>query len=293
MKFTEEDISLLLSNYSDRGASEMATFLNRTVKSIQCKAHCLGLKLNTETRKTIFTKCKEKPMNEFSVDVGQFLEIRRPEIAYILGLLWADGHIGGGDHDISLSCIEDDAVFFLEIFLRTGRWRSYKRTRHGYKNTLRIRTYNKFIYSFLEENGYKSKSFGCAFKILDRIPTELQKYWFQGLVDGDGCFYYDRKTGRNPEMTIASGINQDWNYMANICNKLNIKYSIQTHISKLGHSRSSFRIRGRRMVVLFGCYLYGTDGQDLLGLPRKFKIYNEIRGLSRNKNKLLQIPHQP
>jgi hypothetical protein len=132
--------------------------------------------------------------------------------------------------------------------------------------------YRRGICNFLIENDYKSK-INSADKILSKIPEELQVYWFRGLVDGDGCFYVNKKN-KASHFEIYSEYNQNWQFVENLFKKLKIKYSIYRRKRKEGTS-SGIRITGIENVIKFGDWLYSDIA--FMGLNRKYQKYLEIK----------------
>lgn len=82
--------------------------------------------------------------NKKKVNVLDFdLDIKK-ESSYILGLLWADGHIREGDKLTSINCSEDDINDVTEVFLKTGHWNISKpiiKTHNGKK----VKTQKKYL----------------------------------------------------------------------------------------------------------------------------------------------------
>lgn len=221
---------------------------------------------------------KLKPNNTYyNVNPDHFLDIKTPEVAYILGLLWADGHVGK-NNTISISILKKDMDKVLKVFMKIGRWGQYEAQQENRQKQLMLYTCNDKLTNFLLENDYKSKSYESADKILSKIPEYLKYYWFRGLVDGDGCIRVDKKH-RTRQIFIASGYEQNWNYMELQCNRLNIKYKIvkrmQFQNGRL-NKNSIFLIRQSESVKIFGNYIYNNYLIDGIGLSRKYKKFTKI-----------------
>lgn len=211
-----------------------------------------------------------KPFDKYSVNPNHFINVTTPEEAYILGLLWADGHIQIREQNnykhyrITLSTTSPDIDTFLPIFQKTGRWMVHYRKdpNPNHKKAYSISTTNRPAVEYLLQHSYKQKSWESADKIISKIPENLQHYWFRGLVDGDGCI--DTK-GR---VSIYSGYNQDWTYMVNLCKKLNISYKIIKRLRKLGGS-GEFHLHKRIHAKKFLDYIYLNAEIDKMYLERK------------------------
>lgn len=152
----------------------------------------------------------------------------------------------------------------------------WDRSKYGWKNAKTIIGSNPVINKFLIENDYGKKSQLSADKILNNIPHHLRHYWFRGLIDGDGCFYY-HKTNHQRQLFITSTYDQDWSYLEKLCNDLQINYKItkfERINKKTGNKNgySNFRILGKE-IIKFGDYIF--QGDDF-GLSRKKNKFNEI-----------------
>ena len=61
-----------------------------------------------------------------NVDYKQFLNIQKPEVAYLLGLLWADGHVSSSKNELLLVTTYPDSIEFYRQFKKCGKWNFYK-----------------------------------------------------------------------------------------------------------------------------------------------------------------------
>lgn len=77
-------------------------------------------------------------------------------------------------------------------------------------------------------------------------------------------------------LQITSTYEQDWSYMVNLCEKLNIKYNIERRIRNTGNKHSDFRITRLEDIKIIGDYLYSSFENDNIGFPRKYNKYKEI-----------------
>ena len=266
----------LIENYPTKGLTACCDKIkNKTKEQIITKCRKLKLKLTKELRSEAiaFSHIKREKNHKFHVDPSQFITIKTPEIAYILGLLWADGTIRQHKYEntIALECQLEDIKIFLPIFLSTGKWKCYYRNRINRKPQGCIRTNNKPLVNFLKDNDYNAKSIESAYKILSKIPVNLKHYWFRGFLDGDGCI---TKDGR---IEFSSSINQKWDFITLLFDSMNIKYKtrILTRIVKgKTHSASSIRL-SKKNSIPFSKYIYQNYEYDNIGLQRKYNRYKE------------------
>ena len=159
------------------------------------------------------------------VPYENFTNIKTKEMSYILGFLWADGHIRV-PYSVGSTINIKDSLDIKQIFSKTGDWYFYnckrfdKRTKRNYIN-FKILTSNKKIVNFLIENDYDKKSIVSPYKILSKIPEKFKLYFFRGFSDGDVCFY---KKMNQYQYVITGTFNQDWNWIEDLLNRLKINY---------------------------------------------------------------------
>lgn len=214
-------------------------------------------------------------MMKNKVPFENFINIKSKEISYILGFIWADGYIRK-PYNISVQINMKDSEKLKSIFNETGEWNFYitnrcdKRNKRRYKS-FTIQTSNQNIVDFLIENDYSKKSYISPLKILNLIPDNLKYYFYRGYSDGDGNFY----KGKNLyQYTISGHYDQNWIFIKNLYDNLNIKYTIKQ--IDTGKSKSSFiRIVNKNDIDIFGNYIY--QDWDNIGLNRKYEKYIEIK----------------
>jgi len=275
--FNNVQLQFLKDNYSSRGAKFCSNELGFSVKRIRAKVNKLGLSLSksfkSEIQRAIAKSRPPKTASEYSVNPEQFFSIQTPEVAYMLGLIWADGTVyqKGYYNKVTLECQREDFDIFIETLFKLGKWAVSYRDRPNRKEQGAASISNKLLVKFLIDNDYKAKSAASADKILAKIPEHLQRYWFLGLIDGDGCFYINEKNS-NYQLCIASSYEQDWTYLVNLFAELGIKSSISRRVQ--GKNKSSvIRVTNKRDIIKFGNYIYQTFDTDKIGLPRKHKKF--------------------
>lgn len=125
----------------------------------------------------------------------------------------------------------------------------------------------------MNENDFSKKSIMSPKKIISKIPEELRHYFFRGLVDGDGCFYFNEKNGKikNRQFSITSSYEQDWSYVSDLFDSLNINYSIRRVKKKSSYSQ--IRVTKKKDIQVIGDYMYSGE---LFGFPRKLNKFNKL-----------------
>lgn len=224
----------------------------------------------TETMKNLI---KSKTTN---VDTETFVKPITKESSYILGLLWADGHIEHGKYKyvVNIECLSEDMDYFIPVLNTTGEWLYYDRTRKGRKPITKAHTSNKELNQYLSSKDYNNKSFKSPKQILKTIPSHLKRYFILGVIDGDGCFYFNEKHGLR-QFTITGTFNQDWEDFEQVFKELDINYKIN-RVSNIKSGYSQIRILNKTNIQKLGEYVYKTIKEDNIGLPRKYDKYLKI-----------------
>lgn len=272
--WTEDEILVLKENYPKYGLKVCLKLINYPTDKIRRMCHKLGLKIDKDKKE----KYKGKPNIDCNVNPNLFYNINQKEVVYLLGLMWSDGFLNKTKNcsTVGIKMVSEDIDVLLPVINKIGKWNIYKRNIIGNKPTTTISTNNKRIFDFLVENDYGKKSFESPNKILSRIPAHLIFYFFRGIIDGDGCFYFKKqKNTCLRQLTISSTYDQDWSYVDTLLEKMNIKYSI-IKIKRLNSSYSIIRITNKKGIHKLGQYIYQDFEIDNIGLKRKFQKFKQI-----------------
>ena len=95
----------------------------------------------------------------------------------------------------------------------------------------------------------------------------MHEFFIRGWVDGDGCFY---SRNSSSQFSVAGSYEQDWQAMEDLCEQLEIKYSISHRIHPNSKS-SCLRITNKAGIKKFGEFIYQSR-QDI-GFLRKREAY--------------------
>lgn len=239
----------------------------------------LGLKkcseqLSLSKGKVLYIVKKFNLKMDPNVNIKYFNRYFTKHSCYLLGLLWADGYIKENTRTINLECIKSDMFYFEPVFKKTGDWSFYERQRGNYKITTKATTSNTLFNQFLCENDYHLKSIKSPIKILSIIPNNLICYFLLGVIDGDGCFYFNKEQYLR-HFSISGSLNQDWSSFEKIFNFLNIKYKINRRPNQKNGS-SFIRVTNKSDILKLGSYIYTTINEDKIGLKRKYEKYLEM-----------------
>jgi intein/homing endonuclease len=232
----------------------------------------LALYLNLKVDKNVHYKLRDE--HEYLVNHSNFEKIKHPLHAYLLGLLWADGHISKNKNEIILSSTYPDANEFIPLFEKTGKWSVYKKkhNRINWKESVSIQTTNFYLKEVLVNYGFLNRENGFE-SIANLVPAELHYMFLRGLSDGDGCFTKNKKN--QFKFSLCSCFLQNWDWVSNILNGLKINHKIERTRSKSG-SYSKIHIWGQLRVKAWGRYLYSDFEENNIGLTRKFLIFKEL-----------------
>lgn len=263
--FSITEQQYLIANYSVIGATHCAKNLGKTRHSVRRIAKQLGLQLD---RSKIMLHAYKKSFDKYNVNPTGFIVPDKMSAvnAYLLGFIWADGHISfrGTAAEISARFVSDDSYDLIPLFQKTGKWSVYTQHPPGCREATIVSTNNRPFAEYLDKFGYSAKSSGSAVDILNQIPEHFHHYWWRGCFDGDGCFYVGRKYN---QIGLYSTYEQDWTHFDNLCKNIGVGYTITKTIRSKGKS-SSVRISSKNDMTTFIHYLY-PDGFDL-GLKRKY-----------------------
>jgi hypothetical protein len=269
----------VIENYFLLGNKKCTEILNVNKSVISNITTKYKLKMDDIIKRKFNSESKIKKDGDYKVNTNKFISDIDENGSYILGLLWADGYLNKDkkNNSISIECIKDDMVYFKTIFNKTGEWGYNERLRTNKKNkVVRLTTNNKYLKDYLSENDFLDKSLSSPTKILNKIPSKLTHYFLLGIIDGDGCFYYNEKRNLR-QFSITGSLLQDYSVFEDIFNKLNIKYTIRRiKNSKTGYSQ--IRISNKSDIKKIGDFIYSDINDNKIGLPRKYDKYLKIIG---------------
>lgn len=222
---------------------------------------------------------RKKPTQNTKIDIDQTKNITK-EMSYFLGLLWTDGYINSKNgYSVFVKLISDDLLELTHIIDNIGKYACYKAEPVGRKPTLTIAFFSKDFYNFLKDLDYDKKSKSSADKVLSIIPENLKKYFFRGIIDGDGHISFRDRLSY--VLTICSTYEQDWTYMQKTYDKFDIKYSIK-RVDRTNGRSSAINVYNYTDILKFLRYVYDGYEADRIGLPRKYDKYK----LFLNKSKM-------
>lgn len=204
------------------------------------------------------------------------------ESAYTLGFIWGDGYIyrkpEKSIYQLSIKIVKTDMDEIQSTILSTGDWTSASQVRPNRRPQSILQVNNKILVNYLIDNQYGPKTDYSACNILGKINPLYVNYWIRGLVDADGCFYYNKKHYLR-HFSLCSSYCQDWIFFTKILDEQDIKYSYSQRIeyptSIKPQKHSVIRITDYESIRKFGMYIYGKEW-DKIGLSRKYNKFQDI-----------------
>lgn len=268
MKWSENEINLLKENY-ERGADYLSSIMDRERSSIQHKLSRMGLKVSKEVKSKISKEnAHKRKFNDSYYSVIDFTKDINEYSSYVLGLLWTDGFLIKNRKTTGITILKDDMLEINWIFDRVGNWYISDRERVGKKESRTLTGYNPILLDSLTTLDFDKKSYFSPEKLFQLIPEKYLRYLIRGIIDGDGCFYLNRKQ-YTYQLTISSTYEQDWSYYIYFFSKLGFEFKVQRRLNKKSKS-SIIRLCQRQKIEELSKWLYDGYEMDKIGLSRKY-----------------------
>ena len=289
-KFTINEIDFLKINYIRLGRKNCSIALNRSKNSIKDKCRRLGIRNSVKEIRLKQSMGAKKKAGQYVVNEDFFMKNHTPESVYLLGFLWADGHIhkgtrnsGNDFYQIVLGINTEDGRYLSTLLDKSGKWSKCYQIQKTGKPMTYFSCSNTILGKFLEEKDYIIKSSSSPIKILEYIPNNLRRFFFLGYLDGDGCIYTNKRNHHC--ISFSSSFGQDWKFLKNLCDNIGCSYSSANGIRKDRNSKFSyFSINGKNNFILFGKNLYDDCSLGLLRKRNKFLI---VKNLTTRKDSLM------
>lgn len=143
-------------------------------------------------------KIKQKQGIITHCNMEYFEQIDTPDKAYLLGFITADGAIVGNCCSIEVEDKDGAIIEFARSRINPDA--AITPCYYGKKHNLRVSFNSKKICEDLSQyNIIQNKSKMITEVPINKIPKDLQCFYFRGLIDGDGCIH------KNGGISIYSG----------------------------------------------------------------------------------------
>jgi hypothetical protein len=172
--------------------------------------------------------------------------------------------------------MESDLLSIIDDIYKINfiKFNTYRRVRENCKPQMTIYFCDCKLYDSFFSLYFKDKSISSPDKLINILPTEFVRYFFLGLIDGDGSFYISKDT-KTKQFSITSTYEQDWTHIENLFYSINIgKFDIQRKVSNVNSKSSTIRISNYSDNLKLYNYLY-PNGYEF-GLKRKYEKCKEI-----------------
>jgi hypothetical protein len=274
MIWSKDEIDILIENFPKNGSKYCSQLLNKSKSSIQQKANKLGLFVDRDIVR--------KNMSKNTINIDDYRNVSDKKIAYILGLIWTDGTVTFANNKsktpvIKHTCVKYDSEIITKIFNELNWRHFYSENKKSIgKNTMSAHWLSsRELGNLLIENNFRDKSKGTF--IYELFEDEkLISHFIRGIFDGDGSFCISEiKNTKYKQFNIAfsSTHDQDWSYLINILNKLNVKFKDRICFDKLGKS-SQLNIFNSKSIHHFCDFIYNDS--EHLRLERKYIKYQQF-----------------
>lgn len=265
----QSEIDYIRVHYPSEGGRACAEALRCKVKRIYGITHKIGLKHTSEEIGLITSRANQRKDEDHDVRFVQFIHLERPEVAYLLGYMWADGYVRRNKaraYIFSLAIVKKDYEVIKDVLDRLGHWRIHSFINAAGTPSVAIQTSNIPLIKWLLEMDYGVKLYVAPTKIVNYISEVLRHYFWRGYMDGDGHF---RIGGGLYHFSFTADYLYDWIGHTSLLDTLGIQYKISHRIQKEGR-KSDVVCSNMAGTYAFGRYIYANREVDGIGLDRKY-----------------------
>lgn len=203
-----------------------------------------------------------------------FDQIDSQDKAYILGLLWADGHNRVDKGGVILELQEDDRELLEQINTITENERPLRKVALNDKNPSWKNQYNllwqsKYFSDVLNKYGMCQRK-SLVLEFPKWLNKELYSHFIRGYMDGDGCVCYMQD--KHKIQVSMVGTKSFLEVVKNICGEINVKSYI-AHDKRANEAIYKFSIVSNVCSIAFLDWVY-TDAN--LKMSRKYNKYQQF-----------------
>lgn len=203
-----------------------------------------------------------------------FDHIDTQDKAYILGLLWADGHNRVDKGSVILELQEDDKELLDKINRITENERPLRKVALNAKNSSWKNQYNllwqsKHLSSILNEYGMCQRK-SLVLEFPKWLSEELYPHFIRGYMDGDGCVCCMKQ---NHKIQVSMvGTRMFLEFVQKICENIGVKSYI-THDKRANEVICQFSIASNICSMTFLNWIYKDAN---LKMERKYNKYHQF-----------------
>jgi len=270
MKWSDYEVKYLIDNYAELGPKSIGEKIGRSFVSVTHKANRLGIKISKERKSKVCSQnsIKRRGKKE-NYRVDDITNNINEYSSYLLGLIWTDGYLSKNRNTVGITMVSDDLNKIEWIFYKTGNWYKQSRKRKGKRESTSLDAYNPNLYDSLCLLGFLEKSKISPFKVFEIIPKNYIKYFFRGIIDGDGCFYVNKRQ-YTYQFSICSTYDQDWSFYIYFFKNKFIDFKIKRRIQNKKSRSSIIQICKKSEIKELIYFVYDGYDSDKIGLKRKY-----------------------
>ncbi len=222
-------------------------------------------------RKIIYSKINPNDNIRYSNNIEEdWIDFNNPLFWYIIGIVTTDGHINNKSNTIQI--YQKNIEYLYNIQKLIGHFgKIYKST-----NIYSLHLTNNKLYNFFIDNNFSTdKRYNVPF--IKNIPDNMFKYYLLGIFDGDGCIYYNYRSGQfvNKIFQITSGsYNLVEKLNENLIN-LNYKSKINYKVSTVGNKYYDLVLSNTNDILNILEWFY-DDSSKKFCLKRKYISYVKL-----------------
>lgn len=266
----KEDKEFIIKNNDNYSINEYFEIFNRIYPKLKLRKFFSNnkipfRKLTDDERKEAFIERNKKQIIRTQINHDYFKEWSR-NMAYILGLWFADGYIGTSSNGYQFSIkLHQQDRYLLESILdeMDSEHKIYDKKDRSCEFIIGSKTIYNDILSL---GGKERKSLDLQFP---HVPEKFLPDFIRGYFDGDGSIYRDRLAFK------ILGTKEFLSELGFILDEQNIKISnIKQHHKERGIGNNCYRLGIYRSLEArkFGNYIY-RNKESSLYMKRKYKRY--------------------
>lgn len=207
----------------------------------------------------------------------KFFDVWSPEMAYVLGFMFADGSLENAPYlrgkYVRVSSVDKDRIVAIKSLLNSDHTIVKRDIGENHKTTYLLRIGSHALFDCLNNLGVTpNKSLTMKFP---KIPRENLADFVRGYFDGDGCAYIDRGTDGRPKRLLTVFTSGSKSFLQNLHAFLIKRIGITgTGLYSHGSTRRAYQLRysTRDSLRLFQ-FMYKNPLPKKLHLQRKYDIF--------------------
>ena len=284
---TEEQKIFIDQNYPTKGVKYCSDQIGISRSTISSYVRRKKLKLDKDSLYKI--------MSKNTINIVDYINVLDPKMAYIYGLLWSDGCVSFANNRsktpiIKHTCIIGDAGCISDVFASYDwrRFESFTDKSLGKSKMVAHWISSRDLGNYLIENNFRNKELGTY---IYRNFDEIKSHFLRGFFDGDGCFTISRSGEKYKQSAIyfSSNVNQDWAFLCEILDEINVSYKIRKIVDRLGES-SQLYINGSLSIYNICEFMYkNSEGIRLERKYHKYKEFLEYKKLFKRNNAINEL----